>query len=370
MCSKNAAANVEEMHTGYLYKSPPAVFIKNLISWKRRLFVLVKTSDSNFELRYYRNNEKKTLIKSIDVSTITELDCPKEHPFTEWICKAFKCNPSYVLFMKAENPKDKVQREYFFIGETSEEADGWFNALLQVQKYNKYSTDSEPQNTTKLYSRQISSTSQPVPLNINEPKSTDDNSDDSDQDGGDRVPPLPPKRISVHEFGKTETHKCDQQHRRHPSILEVEVDHTAEESSKDNKLSSGKRATATEESLLDCVTKAFNNMHTHQKSDEGEETLSETQTPVKEICLRLDDLASLKLTDEAGKPCVSECKQTEVTCLLHKGDQILAVNDLRTDTAEEVKTYLGRINGHEVKLTIQQHPNSNPLHSEETEDIV
>nr|XP_055031988.1 pleckstrin homology domain-containing family S member 1-like isoform X2 [Misgurnus anguillicaudatus] len=133
MCSKNAA-NVEEMHTGFLYKSPPAVLRKNRISWKRRLFVLVKTSDSNFELRYYRNNKKKTLIKSIDVSSITELDCPKNDPFIEWICKAFKCTPSSVLFMKAENPKNKVQREYFFIGETSLEADGWFNALLQVRK--------------------------------------------------------------------------------------------------------------------------------------------------------------------------------------------------------------------------------------------
>ncbi|XP_065118742.2 pleckstrin homology domain-containing family S member 1 isoform X2 [Paramisgurnus dabryanus] len=362
MCSKNAA-NVEEMHTGYLYKSPPAVFIKNMISWKRRLFVLAKTGDSNYELRYYRNNKKDKPIKSIDVSSITELDCPKEHSFIEWICKAFKCTPSSVLFMKAENPKDKVQREYFFIGETSKEADGWFNALLQVLKHNKYSSDSVPWNMTELNSRQISSTSKPVPLNINEPKSTDDNSDDSDQSGGDCVPPLPPKRISVHEYGKTENHRCDQQHRRQPSTLE-EVDHTAGESGKNIKLSSGER-----NSLLDCVTKVFNDMQTYQKSDEGKETPSETQT-TKEICLRLDDLSGLNLTEEAGKPCVSECEQTEVTCLLHKGDQIVAVNGLRTDTVEDVKSYLGKINGHEVKLTILQHPNSNPLHSEETEDIV
>lgn len=42
---------------------------------------------------------------------------PQANPVFEWICKAFKCSPSSVLHMKAENPGDKVPREYFFIGD-------------------------------------------------------------------------------------------------------------------------------------------------------------------------------------------------------------------------------------------------------------
>ncbi len=42
---------------------------------------------------------------------------PQANPVFEWICKSFKCSPSSVLHMKAENPGDKVPREYFFIGD-------------------------------------------------------------------------------------------------------------------------------------------------------------------------------------------------------------------------------------------------------------
>lgn len=43
---------------------------------------------------------------------------PKTNPVFEWVCKAFKCLPSSVLLMKAENPGEKVPREFFFIGDS------------------------------------------------------------------------------------------------------------------------------------------------------------------------------------------------------------------------------------------------------------
>uniref|UniRef100_A0A673MVW0 PH domain-containing protein n=1 Tax=Sinocyclocheilus rhinocerous TaxID=307959 RepID=A0A673MVW0_9TELE len=96
--------------------------------------------------------------------------------------------------------------------------------------------------------------------------------------------------------------------------------------------------------------------------------LSEPPIPVtcnKELCGSQNDLTnSLILTQEGGKPCVSKCGEIEASSLFHKGDQILAVNDLLTDTVEEVQTYLRKLSKSEVKLTIRRLPGSIPLNSE------
>ncbi|XP_057213668.1 pleckstrin homology domain-containing family S member 1 isoform X2 [Triplophysa rosa] len=350
MCSRNADSNAtfyheagEEVYSGYLYKSPPTSLLRNMKSWKRRFFVLAKTSDSTHNLKYYRNDEKDSLIKSIDVSTITKLlnTCPMTHPAHDWICKSFKCSPCSVLLMNTENPKEKIHREYFLIGENSAEADGWYNALFQKTR----------------------SMSQPLPPNMNDPKSTHHNSHDTEQNGGDRVPPLSPKRMSAPADVEMKHNECHQP--SSPSALEMKLDDSAGESSPD--LSSRESAASTEESLLDCVTKAFNDLRTQQTSSKEKETLREKHTPVeKEICLSLEDLNGVIFTDQAGKPRVSECRRIETTCLFHKGDQILAVNDLLTYTVEDIQMYLRKLNKHEVKLTILRPPDSIPFHSDHT----
>jgi len=45
---------------------------------------------------------------------------------------------------------------------------------------------------------------------------------------------------------------------------------------------------------------------------------------------------------------VSECQQIQDSCPFQKGDQILAVNDLLTDTVEEMHRYLKRLSKDEV----------------------
>uniref|UniRef100_A0A672KTX2 PH domain-containing protein n=1 Tax=Sinocyclocheilus grahami TaxID=75366 RepID=A0A672KTX2_SINGR len=82
----------------------------------------------------------------------------------------------------------------------------------------------------------------------------------------------------------------------------------------------------------------------------------ETHTHVeKEICVSQNDLKnSLILTQAEGKPCVSDCRMIQDSCLFHKGDQILAFNDLLIDTVEEIQMYLRRLSKDEVKLTIRR----------------
>ncbi|XP_056627618.1 pleckstrin homology domain-containing family S member 1 [Triplophysa dalaica] len=323
----------EELYSGYLFKSPPTGLLRNMKSWKRRFFVLTKTGDSTHMLNYYRSDEKDSLIKSIDVSTITKLlnACPTTHPAHEWICKTFKCSSCCVLLMNTENPKEKIHREYFLIGENSAVADGWYTALLQLQKQPRYFIH-------------------PAPLNMNDPKSSHYNSHDIEQNGGNRVPPLPPKRGSAPADVEMKYNECHQP--SSPSALEMKLDDSVGECSPE--LSSSESAAPNEESLLDCVTKAFDDLRT--------QPLSEKHTPVeKEICLSLKDLKGVIFTDEAGRPRVSECRQIETTCLFHKGDQILAVNDLLTYTVEDIQLFLRKLNKHEVKLTVLRHPDSFPL---------
>ncbi|XP_018968986.2 pleckstrin homology domain-containing family S member 1-like [Cyprinus carpio] len=344
------AAGVEEVCKGFLIKSPPSRQIRNMKSWKRRFFVLSKTNDSSHELKYYKSTERDKPIKSIDSSTITMLQVnPEANPDFEWICKTFKCSPDTVLLMKTENPGAKVQREFFFIGDTSEEVDRWFNFLFRAIKNNKFEPQTEPQITTES--------------NANDQKPCD-----TEETKVDGQPPLPPRKKSASEDVIA---RCSQPPKSSPSATPVyenlkkeeSLDETAVESNEDMSSREGMTGTS-EDSLLDCVTKAFDKMKTPQTSTESHGQ-SETHTLVeKEICISHLDANSLVITEEEGKPCVSKCGEIQASCLFHKGDQILAVNDLLTDTVEEVQTYLKRLSKSEVKLTIRRLPDSIPLHCE------
>ncbi|XP_042591654.1 pleckstrin homology domain-containing family S member 1 isoform X2 [Cyprinus carpio] len=321
----NEAAEVEEVCTGFLIKSPPPKQIKNRKSWKKRFFVLSKTSGSCHELKYYKTTEKGKPIKTIQASTITVLQVlPQANPVFEWICNAFKCSPSSVLFMKAEDPGDKVPREFFFIGDSSKDVDSWFNALFGAIKNNKIEPQTEPQSTT-------------------ESNSNDQSPPDTEENEVDSKPPLPPRKKPASEDVPTQNAQCSQSPRSSPSATPVyenqkeeePLHETAVESNED--MSSGESVTCTSEnSLLDCVTKAFNDMKTTQTSTESDGQ-SETHTLVeKEIYISHHNANILVISKEEGKPCVSKCGEIEASSLLHKGDQILAVNDLLTDTVEEV----------------------------------
>ncbi|XDV44329.1 hypothetical protein PO909_012629 [Leuciscus waleckii] len=344
----NEAAEANEVYSGYLYKSPPSGQIKIKKAWKRRFFVLTKTKDSSHELKYYKTIERDSYIKSIVVSTITLLYMrPESHSAFEWICKNFRCSSSSVLFMKVEDPKEKVQREYLFIGDTSEEVDRWFNALSRVLENIKSESQTDPQIKA-------------------ESNSSDRNLRDTEETKADSRPPLPPKKKSTSKVVTTQHGPCSQPPKNSPSATEVydemKKEETLYENSKEDTSSRQSVTGSSEGSLLDCVTKALNSLTQQTESTESD---SETHTIVeKEICVSHRELNSLIFTEEAGKPCVSECQQIENSSLFKKGDQILAVNDLLTDTVEEMHRYLKRLSKDEVKLTIRRLSSSAPLHSE------
>ncbi|XP_056325876.1 pleckstrin homology domain-containing family S member 1 [Danio aesculapii] len=398
---------VEEMYTGYLQKSPASPIIaKNLLSqksWKRRFFVLSKTVDNNHQLTYYPSNEKRDKpLGKIDLSKISLLfTSPETHPTWDWIQKHFKCPSSSVLFMTVET------RDYFLIGQNSDDVDGWLNAIVTALKKSqcKPNTDDPPQDNRI---RSIS-----APLNCSEPK-VEDHHDErwsapalmsasfSTQSHYDyprkfSEPSVPAERkLSVIEVQdektkeedkspeKSSEYMCmasvqialedDQQEKstacaqscidgRDPSVCNGAVN---EETDAENQKTNKEKRNSDSREHSQPRHHNFNGNHASTELDKAPSNKSGTETHVeKEICISQNSLKNcLVLTEEEGKPCVSECRQSEDSCLFHKGDQILAFNDLLIDTVDEIQTYLRRLSKDEVKLTIRRLPGSQPLHSE------
>ncbi|XP_051771667.1 pleckstrin homology domain-containing family S member 1-like [Ctenopharyngodon idella] len=136
-------AMVEEVYTGYLHKSPgQSALLKSVKSWKQRFFVFSKTVEDTYHLTYYTNNEKRNkTVGKIEISKISLLFIgPEKHQMWNWIQKHFSCTPASVLFLRVEDDTPKHARDYFLIGENSDDVNGWHNTLvkaLKTQKSNK-----------------------------------------------------------------------------------------------------------------------------------------------------------------------------------------------------------------------------------------
>ncbi|KAI9514213.1 hypothetical protein NQZ68_035240 [Dissostichus eleginoides] len=89
-------------------------------------------------------------------------------------------------------------------------------------------------------------------------------------------------------------------------------------------------------------------------------TLEERDFEIKQGDLK----KHLTLTDVDGKPSVSAWTgQPQTVCLFHKGDEILAINDLHCATVDDFNMFLSKSLKNEVKVTILRRPGCPPLHS-------
>ncbi|KAF4106464.1 pleckstrin homology domain-containing family S member 1-like [Onychostoma macrolepis] len=354
-------AMVEELYTGYLVKSPaqPAL-TKNAKSWKRRFFVLSKTGEDAYQLTFNANNERK----EIDLSKISLLFIgPEAHQKWDWIQKNFKCSTSSVLFLKVEDDTPKHSRDYFLIGENSDDVDGWLNALVKVMKTKK--------SRKTLQDNRYRSASDPV--KSSEPKVEDEPDDRRSAPG---LTLTYPSLYSHYDYPRKLSEPPIPVAFKIP-IIEDE-DEKQDESPEENaymSMASLQRALKEDQLEVDNASIQKNTSINGQESsvcngavnqDEDDKNKCETHTHVeKEICVSQNDLKnSLILTQEEGKPCVSDCRKIQDSCLFHKGDQILAFNDLLIYTVDEIQIYLRRLSKDEVKLTIRRLIGSQPLHSE------
>ncbi|XP_025046479.2 pleckstrin homology domain-containing family S member 1 isoform X1 [Pelodiscus sinensis] len=83
-----------------------------------------------------------------------------------------------------------------------------------------------------------------------------------------------------------------------------------------------------------------------------------------DICIPHADLTSnLILIEAAGQICVSQWRgPPRLGCLFHHGDHIVAVNDLRIHSIEELSLFISKSVKKEVKLTICRIPDSAIFH--------
>ncbi|XP_058650621.1 pleckstrin homology domain-containing family S member 1-like isoform X2 [Onychostoma macrolepis] len=363
-------AMVEELYTGYLVKSPPLTTLtKNTKSWKRRFFVLSKTGEDAYQLTYHANNERRDKpLGEIDLSKISLLFIgPEAHQKWDWIQKNFNCSPSSVLFLKVEHDTPKHSRDYFLIGENSDDVDGWLNALVKVMKTKK--------SRSALQDNRYRSASDPV--KSSEPKVEDE---PDDRRSAPELMLTYPSLYSHYDYPRKLSEPPIPVALKNPVTEDEDEkgemqDESAEDSSEYMSMASLQRALGFDQQEMDTTCMQTNTSINGQESsvcngavnqDGDDKNKCEMHTHVeKEICVSQNDLKnSLILTQAEGKPCVSDCRKIQDSCLFHKGDQILAFNDLLIYTVEEIQTYLRRLSKDEVKLTIRRLIGSQPLHSE------
>ncbi|KAF4085053.1 hypothetical protein AMELA_G00112970 [Ameiurus melas] len=366
-------ADMEDVQSGYMFKSPlQTILFKSLKSWKRRFFVLSKTSANHYQLKFFKDgNRKEKPLGQINLYQVSLLYRQAEsHPNSQWIQRTFKCSPSCVLYMKVPD------REYFLVGQNSDEMDEWFNAIFKVlnthvptppdsEEIRKFRSISEP--TSVLYCDQNSPEDQ-------EQKETDPSPSFSIRQSAPEVLYSHydyPKNYMMTSFTESEDSEQDEE----DDMKTNKECETEGDSSHYMDMKSVEEALKQiEDPLLPPANLEGNhsleNSYLQTGNEENSTALngqissgSETSIPVEEeIYVNQHELKnSLIISEEAGKLCVSNWKHTQSSVLFHEGDQILALNDLLTDSLEELQTYLKRLAKDQVKLTILRQPGSQPL---------
>ncbi|XP_061564120.1 pleckstrin homology domain-containing family S member 1-like [Cololabis saira] len=432
-----------EVRCGYLYKSPSKQ-LRTEKSWKRRYFVLVKVNEQQHQLWYFRSPEEKDKpLGSIDLAKVSKLYVnPQGHPKWEWVQRTLKCSSSCVLFLSTEN------REYFLVGETSEEVESWFCDLFDALKHRPHQCHNAEQKKKGQSAAPVISS--PRAQEKKSPEVTKDLVVKIGEAGSKHFLPPPPTKIRsisdppsksvdydpekrkaiLFDFPIGRQEEDDAQRRAsapsqpiydHPrSYLKSNVG----ENSRGRSLSMGtsmeplyitmkgndeyaaqkvecEDAEGDKGTIMRSVTYVFDtykigtpplstnggDMATDDREEKRQsselsscssdyaspeelekqnstESLDLSAAEERDLEVKQADLKKhLTLTDKDGKPSVSAWTgQPQTECLFHKGDQILALNDLHTGSVEDFNLYISRSLKNEVKVTILRRPGCQPLH--------
>ncbi|XP_005048825.1 PREDICTED: pleckstrin homology domain-containing family S member 1 isoform X1 [Ficedula albicollis] len=109
---------------GFLIKSPPLQLFSSQNSWKRRLFVLSKSSTGNYILKYLKGQHVKGSI-AVDQMISIEVGI-RNAEIMETVRKMFKCLPEQVMSISTGN------RRYYFIGDSRQEIEDWVTLISSI----------------------------------------------------------------------------------------------------------------------------------------------------------------------------------------------------------------------------------------------
>ncbi|NXR82859.1 PKHS1 protein, partial [Pycnonotus jocosus] len=116
---------------GFLIKSPPLQLFSSQNSWKRRLFVLSKSSTGNYILKYLKGQHVKGSI-AVDQIISTEVGISNAD-IMETVRKMFKCLPEQVMSISTGN------RCYYLIGNSRQEIEDWVTLISSICREDKRS---------------------------------------------------------------------------------------------------------------------------------------------------------------------------------------------------------------------------------------
>ncbi|NXW30207.1 PKHS1 protein, partial [Phaetusa simplex] len=109
---------------GFLIKSPPLQLFNSQNSWKRRFFILSKSSKGNYILKYLKGQNIKG---SIAVDQIINIEVGiSNYEIMETVRKMFKCVPEQVMSIRTGN------RCYYLIGSSRQETEDWVTVISSV----------------------------------------------------------------------------------------------------------------------------------------------------------------------------------------------------------------------------------------------
>ncbi|XP_069653122.1 pleckstrin homology domain-containing family S member 1 isoform X1 [Haliaeetus albicilla] len=109
---------------GFFIKSPPLQLFSSQNSWKRRFFILSKSSKGNYILKYLKGQNIKG---SIAVDQIINIEVGiSNSEIMETVRKMFKCLPEQVMSISTGN------RCYYLIGSSRQETEDWVTVISLI----------------------------------------------------------------------------------------------------------------------------------------------------------------------------------------------------------------------------------------------
>ncbi|XP_006044039.1 pleckstrin homology domain-containing family S member 1 isoform X1 [Bubalus bubalis] len=403
----------------YFIKSPPPQLFFSATSWKKRFFILSKSGEKDFSLSYYKDHHHRGSIE-IDRNSSVEVGI-RSHEKMQSVQKMFKCHPDEVMSIKTTN------REYFLIGSDREKIKDWVSFLSSLCRDIKAAHQNTEQEKLSSGDKRPSSDPLLGPLRMPEAVSATiaRNSLPDMRLVKEQSPGLREARLS-HDFSSEISQDSEEDsHYISPRSILLELGNIAPNDSGELTDPIGPRSpdkvSKTAEchylSMKSCLLKELSlesvdgkeefqplaeiqNGELHQQeqasgthfylppdNSEAQTTNDATQsaslTVVQlsilinnipdesqvqklNVFLSLPDIKNyLVLKEAAGRICVAQWDApARLGCLFFHGDHLLAVNDLKPQSLEEVSLFLSRsIRREKVKLTIGRIPNSEKFHT-------
>ncbi|XP_014105622.1 PREDICTED: pleckstrin homology domain-containing family S member 1 isoform X3 [Pseudopodoces humilis] len=385
---------------GFLIKSPPLQLLSSQNSWKRRLFVLSKSSRGNYILKYLKGQHIKgsiavdqqeiedwvTLISSICREDKRSGCCPQNQDLTNPEVRSRPSSlplflnsiditnfPDRQSYQKENGSSEDKNRPYSDPGPRQAQCDSPRGVFPSLQDKILGSEEtlplSDPEENIKKDEEDYYQTPSNVLAKCTAEVSKPDLTAESDVPVQEKPVQSNPVKENIYmsmkslklldercqltcrRDGLPSPPKC-QNNSACPRDLEADKDTELPESSASLQPTLQRRQSSLPLSVVHL------SILLSQVTDE-------MQLQKLDIFVPLADISNyLKLTEAAGRICIAQWTGPHrLGCLFNHGDHVVAVNDLQPQGVEEAYFFISRSTRKEVKLTVCRIPHSDIFHA-------